>query len=74
MTQIKCPILGCQRHLADRQVMCSHHWQLVPETLQLPVRAAKKDRSSPAWRVALEAAVSRVQADEALRKETDIYY
>jgi hypothetical protein len=54
--------------------MCSHHWQLVPENLQLPVRAAKKDRSSPAWKVALETAVNHVQAEEVLRKEIGAYY
>ena len=56
-----CPILDCNKHVADKQIVCFGHWEMVPLRLREVLKKAKKDRTSPEWQKACAEAISEVQ-------------
>jgi hypothetical protein len=50
---MRCPVTGCPRVLASRQILCPDHWADVPVDLRKAVRDRKKAQESPEYVEAL---------------------
>lgn len=58
--RVVCPIRGCDRSLAMRQLLCPDHWGLVPIELRRAVRDHKVEPDSEAYVQAVRAAIAHV--------------
>jgi hypothetical protein len=72
MSRRECPISGCHKAMADRQVMCERHWKQVPPPLQRDIRKEKTVRG-PAWEEAVAKAIHHVNHELSLDREMERY-
>lgn len=59
-----CPAVGCSVKIPRTQLMCRHHWRLVPRHLQVRIWAAHKEKAWDEWRKAAKEALVAVALKE----------
>lgn len=70
MDKHTCHAIGCNKHCAPKMLMCSHHWNMVPDDLQRRVydtyrKGQEKDKSvTREWFYASQAAIQAVKEME----------